>query len=87
MFLFVGMSAWNGPPDRGLMAAGFTLLLLMVISLWIVLVSVQDRKGSVECLRPRPLAQTAFYLYFGFQFLMPVANTGQRGRGAEKTAS
>lgn len=36
MFLYVGMSAWNGPPDHGLLAAGFTLPVLMAISLWIV---------------------------------------------------
>jgi len=83
MFLFVGMSAWNGPPDRGLMAAGFTLLLLMVISLWIVWSAFKIGKVQWNAFGAS-VGATAFYLYFGFQFLMPVANTGQRGAEQKK---
>ena len=78
MFLFVGMSAWNGPPDRGLMAAGVTLLAYMVISLWIVWSAFKIGKIQWNAFGAA-VGATAFYLYFGFQSLGLTAYRGQRG--------
>ena len=78
MFLFVGMSAWNGPPDRGLMAAGMTLLVYMVISLWIVWSAFKIGKIQWNTFGAA-VGVTAFYLYFGFQSLGLTAYRGQRG--------
>jgi hypothetical protein len=76
MFFFVGMSAWNGPPDLGLMAAGVTLLAYMVISLWIVWSAFKIGKVQWDAFGAA-VGVTAFYLYFGVQSLMPIANRGQ----------
>ena len=78
MFLFVGMSAWNGPPDRGLMAAGMTLLVYMVISLWIVWSAFKIGKIQWNAFGAA-VGVTAVYLYFGFQSLGLTAYRGQRG--------
>jgi len=76
MSLFVGMSAWNGPPNPGIMAAALTLLVYMVVSLWIVWSAF--RIGKVQWSTfGAGVGATAFYLFFGFQFLMPIANRGQ----------
>jgi hypothetical protein len=82
-FLFVGMSAWNGPPDRGLMAAGVTLLVYMVISLWIVWSAFRIGKIQWNAFGAA-VGATAFYLYFGFQSLSLTAFTGQRGAQQKK---
>ncbi len=78
MFLFVGMSAWNGPPDLGLMASGVALLVYMVISLWIVWSAFKIGKIQWNAFGAA-VGATAFYLFFGFQSLSLTAYTGQRG--------
>jgi len=78
MFLYVGMSAWNGPPDLGLMAAGVAVLVYMVISLWIVWSAFKIGKIQWNAFGAA-VGVTAFYLYFGFQSLGLTAYTGQRG--------
>jgi hypothetical protein len=76
MFLFVGMSAWNGPPDRGLMAAGLVVVVFLVISMWIVWSAF--RIGKIQWnFFGAAVGATAFYLYFGFHSLTPIANRGQ----------
>jgi hypothetical protein len=83
MFLFVGMSAWNGPPDHGLVLAGFTLLALMVISLWIVWSAFKIGKIQWNAFGVA-VGATAFYLYFGFQSLNLTAYRGQRSAEQKK---
>lgn len=83
MFLFVGMSAWNGPPDRGLMAAGVTLLVYMVISLWIVWSAFKIGKIQWNAFGVA-VGVTAFYVYFGFQSLNLTAYRGQRAAEQKK---
>ena len=83
MFMFVGMSGWNGPPDRGLMAAGVTLLVYMVVSLWIVWSAFKIGKTQWNAFG-MAVGATAFYLYFGFQSLSLTAYTGQRGARQKK---
>jgi hypothetical protein len=78
MSLFVGMSAWNGPPDLGLLAAGVTLLVYMAISLWIVWAACKIGKVQWNSFGAA-VGVTAFYLYFGFQSLGLTAFRGQRG--------
>lgn len=83
MFLYVGMSASNGPPDHGLVLAGFTLLAQMAISLWIVWSAFKIGKVQWNAFGAA-VGATAFYLYFGFQFLSVTAYTGQRGAEQKK---
>jgi hypothetical protein len=83
MFLFVGMSAWNGPPDLGLMAAGLTMLVYTVISLWIVWSAFKIGKIQWNAFG-LAVGATAFYLYFGFQSLSLTAYRGQRGAEQKK---
>jgi hypothetical protein len=83
MSLFVGMSAWNGPPDHGLLAAGFVLLALMVISLWIVWSALRIGKVQWSAFG-LAVGVTAVYLYFGFQSLSLTAYRGQRGAEQKK---
>jgi hypothetical protein len=83
MFLFVGMSAWNGPPDLGLMAAGVALLAYMAISLWIVWSAFNIGKIQWNAFGAA-LGVTAVYLYFGFQSLSLTAYRGQRGAEQER---
>jgi len=83
MFLFVGMSAWNGPPDLGLLAAGVTLVVYMVISLWIVWSAFRIGKVRWSAFGAA-VGVTAVYLYFGFQSLSLTAYRGQRGAELKK---
>ena len=83
MFLYVGLSAWNGPPDHGLVLAGFTLLALIVISLRIVWSAFKIGKVQWNTFGVA-VGATAFYLYFGFQSLSLTAFTGQRGAQQKK---
>jgi hypothetical protein len=77
MSLFVGMSAWNGPPDGGLVAAGLTLLVYTVISLWIVWSAL--RIGKVQWSTfGAGVGATAFYLFVGFELLIAAGNQGQQ---------
>jgi len=77
MFLFVGLSAWNGPADRGLEAAALTLLVYMVISLWIVWSALRVGKVQWNAFGVS-VGATAFYLYFGLQSLSLAAYRGQQ---------
>ena len=77
MFLFVGMSAWNGPPDRGLMAAGLVVVVFFVISLWIVWSAFRIGKIQWNTFGAA-VAATAFYLYFGFHSLSLMGFRGQQ---------
>ena len=86
MFLYVGLSARNGPPDHGLVLAGFTLLALMVISLWIVWSAFKIGKVQWNTFGVA-VGATAFYLYFGFQSLSLTAYRGQRGAEQKKVQS
>ena len=83
IFLFLGMSAWNGPPDPGLMAAGVTLIVYMVISLWSVWSAFKIGKIQWNAFG-MALGATAVYLYFGFQSLSLTAYRGQRGAEQKK---
>ena len=85
MFLFVGMSAWNGPPDPGLMAAGLTLLVFLAISLSIVWSAFKIGKTHWNAFGVA-IGATAFYLYFGFQSLNLTAFRGQQHAQQKKSA-
>jgi len=77
MWLFVGLSANDRGADHGLLAAGLTLLVFMVISLWIVWQAF--RIGKIQWNTFGIAAGvTAFYLYFGFQSFNLTAYRGQR---------
>ena len=85
MFLFVGMSAWNGPPDRGLMAAGVTLLVYMVISLWIVWSAFKIGKVQWNAFGAS-VGVTACLSLFWFSVSGCGRVQGSARRGAEKSA-
>jgi hypothetical protein len=75
MSLFVGMSAWNGPPNPGMVAAELTLLVYMVISLWIVWSAF--RIGKIQWSTfGAGVGATAFYLFVGFELLIAAGNQG-----------
>jgi|HubBroStandDraft_6_1064221.scaffolds.fasta_scaffold12168_2 hypothetical protein len=74
-FLFGGRSVWGGPPDRGMQAAGLTLLAYLVISLWIVWSAF--RIGKVQWSTfGAGVGATAFYLFVGFELLIAAGNQG-----------
>jgi hypothetical protein len=76
-FLFGAMSVWGGPPDRGMQAAGLTLLVYLVISLWIVWSAF--RIGKVQWSKfGEGVGATAFYLFVGFELLIAAGNQGQQ---------
>ncbi|MGB6675780.1 MAG: hypothetical protein WBE44_03710 [Terriglobales bacterium] len=75
--LFVGMSAWNGPPNPGMVAAELTLLVYMVMSLWIVWSAF--RIGKVQWSTfGAGVGATAFYLFVGFELLIAAGNQAQQ---------
>ena len=75
--LFVGLSAWNGPPDLGLVAAGIALLVFFAASVRIAWLSYLIGKlqwrffGLAAC-------ATAIYFYVGPRQLKAVAYKSQQ---------
>jgi len=70
-----GSSVWGGPPDRVMQAAGVTLLVYLVISLWIVWSAF--RIGKVQWSTfGAGVGATAFYLFVGFEVLLAAGNQG-----------
>src|SRR5579872_1228663 len=72
-FLFGGMSAWGGRPDRVMQAAALILLVYMVISLWIVWSAFGIGKVQWSTFGAG-VGATAFYLFVGFELLVAAGN-------------